>query len=252
MNLYPMEKFVVERIELRENYLSKGGNEHGSVNKALAYILQGNVRYIQNGIVSEGGPGDLCYCPDASRYYSVWTGNPHAVFYTVSFNFTDRTAFSEYGIQVIKNYPPELVNCMVENYPENMLKSMGAAYQILGDLYGEKLTNVVSSAEASPVQVAVKYIEEHALENISISEIAHKCKISEGHLYSLFKKQMGCSPIKYKHNTIVKMAVDELLSSSLTVEQISEKLGFESPNYFRRVFKSVVGKTPKEIRKIKN
>ena len=37
--------------------------------------------------------------------------------------------------------------------------------------------------------------------------------------------------------------------SDLSIENISEQVGFESAAYFRRVFKKVTGKSPREYRK---
>ena len=45
----------------------------------------------------------------------------------------------------------------------------------------------------------------------------------------------------------MKSVIDIL---DLSVEEISMRVGFESSTYFRRVFKKITSKTPKEYRKI--
>lgn len=56
------------------------------------------------------------------------------------------------------------------------------------------------------------------------------------------------TPIAYKNLIRIQNAEKLLLGSEMSVEEISGKLGFNSPSYFRRTFKKYVGKTPREYR----
>jgi AraC-like DNA-binding protein len=91
-------------------------------------------------------------------------------------------------------------------------------------------------------------IESHFKENLSIKTLAEFCNLSESHFFTLFKKQTGLTPIQYKHNLLVQNAIDMLTSTDKTIEEISEELNFSSSNYFRKIFTSITGHTPKEYR----
>ena len=84
--------------------------------------------------------------------------------------------------------------------------------------------------------------------HMPISEIARNCGMSESGLYAAFR-QNGTTPVDVRQRMLCEKAVTILLSTDMTVEGISEKLGFSTPAYFRRVLKKQLGKTPKEIRK---
>ena len=64
----------------------------------------------------------------------------------------------------------------------------------------------------------------------------------------VFRREVGLTPVRYRHTLLVQEAMGLLLRTNLTVEEISDRLGFSSSCYFRRVFSSIAGKTPREIR----
>ena len=57
------------------------------------------------------------------------------------------------------------------------------------------------------------------------------------------------TPVEYINHVKILHANELLRSSSLTIEEISYKLGYESSSYFGRVFKKYNGRTPIEERK---
>ena len=83
----------------------------------------------------------------------------------------------------------------------------------------------------------------------TVDELAEVCHMSTSHFYACFKNAVGMSPIEYKNSVCINRAMLRLVSEDKTIEEISEELGFESAAYFRKVFKRVTGKTPKEYRK---
>lgn len=59
----------------------------------------------------------------------------------------------------------------------------------------------------------------------------------------------GCTPNDYNLTVKCKKGADLLLTTDKTVEEISALTGFSSASHFRRVLKSKVGMTPKEMQK---
>lgn len=246
---YNFRKFLPRYVELGANYYSEGAHEHHSGNMTLVYVLEGYVRYIYRGQIFEAEQGDLIFTPDASSYYSAWYGKPNVRFYTLSFYFEDRTIFKEYGVDVIKKYPRELFDKIVLNYPDNMFKSLSAAYELISNVFDGKISNIIPLKQCVSIYSAKNYIENHAVESITLEELAKMCNLSKGYFSSVFTKTIGCSPIKYKHSILINMAMDKLLCTDETIDSISEELGFSSSNYFRRIFKNLVGESPADFRK---
>ena len=70
--------------------------------------------------------------------------------------------------------------------------------------------------------------------------------------HAQFKKYTNQTPIEYKNHVSIVRAMRLLKEDEvLSVEQISEMLGFGSTTYFNRLFKKTTGETPVEYRKNK-
>ena len=83
----------------------------------------------------------------------------------------------------------------------------------------------------------------------SVSELARYLNVSESAVYTAFRECTGHTPIDEKHRIQSEKAVHLLLTTDMSVEEISDKLAFSSPSYMRKILKTTVGKTPREIRK---
>ena len=68
-------------------------------------------------------------------------------------------------------------------------------------------------------------------------------------VYGVFKKACNTTPIEKKQEIFCERAAELLITTDLSVEQISEMLNFSSSSYFRKIFKKHTGKTPLQIRK---
>jgi AraC-like DNA-binding protein len=74
--------------------------------------------------------------------------------------------------------------------------------------------------------------------------------ISESQLNDICQKHFNCGLKKILQNRLMQEARKLLLSSELTVSEISYKLNFEDNSYFNKVFKNKTGITPKRFRDI--
>ena len=102
------------------------------------------------------------------------------------------------------------------------------------------------SKAARQILPAVEHIESHPELNTSVSELANLCFLSESYFRVQFRGHFGCSPTDYRNRLRVEKA-QELLDSSLwTTELIAEKLGFCDTSHFYRVYKKIMGTTPRK------
>ena len=63
----------------------------------------------------------------------------------------------------------------------------------------------------------------------------------------MFEKHYGISPVKFITTKKVECA-QKLLLENYSVEEIAEMLSFSSAEYFRKVFPSVCGISPKKYK----
>ena len=77
---------------------------------------------------------------------------------------------------------------------------------------------------------------------LKVKELASHFNISESKLRTLFKTELGSTVQDY----IIERKIEEAkLKSNVTTNEAAYTLGFADASHFSRVFKKIVGKTPK-------
>ncbi|MFD0715962.1 response regulator [Paenibacillus sp. GCM10027626] len=93
-----------------------------------------------------------------------------------------------------------------------------------------------------------QYIDEHLGGDLSLARIAEAVYFNPSYL-SRFYKQLTGRNISEAINTAKSAAAQTMLGdTSLKVNEIALKLGFESPSYFTAFFRKMTGSTPQEFR----
>ncbi|MBC8079158.1 MAG: helix-turn-helix transcriptional regulator [Gorillibacterium sp.] len=94
-----------------------------------------------------------------------------------------------------------------------------------------------------------EFIDKNYTRNIPLNEIANQLYLSPHYLSHIFKEEIGNSPINYLIQRRIGEAQKLLLNTDLTVQEISQEVGYENANYFSMIFKKVTGKSPSLYRK---
>ena len=100
--------------------------------------------------------------------------------------------------------------------------------------------------------LAIKYINDNYMYNISLEDIASKCYVSKYYLSHIFTQLKGISIGKYLISLRIEAAKKLLKNTGLSVSTIAEQSGFGDPNYFSRIFKKETGISPLQYRKNNN
>jgi AraC family transcriptional activator of pobA len=82
----------------------------------------------------------------------------------------------------------------------------------------------------------------------TVNYLAGKLSVSTRYLSDLLRQETGKTALEHIHIYLIKEAKNLLLSSENNVSGIAYDLGFESPSYFTRLFKKIVGVTPVQYR----
>jgi len=98
-------------------------------------------------------------------------------------------------------------------------------------------------------QRALDLIQQGALQEQSIEQLADRLGISDRYLRELFQNNLGTSPKKYAIYQQCLFAKQLLHSSSLSVSDIAFASGFNSIRRFNEAMKQQLALTPSEIRK---
>ena len=123
--------------------------------------------------------------------------------------------------------------------------------------YAKKFCNLVKE-NYSPIDrpdiciLIERYILWNLNENITLSDLAKYCNLSERQIQRIFSKYFHCTFKEYILNTKIRQAKTLLFSTNLSISDISITLGFVSQSYFSKRFQYVTGQTPSEYRKNKH
>lgn len=103
----------------------------------------------------------------------------------------------------------------------------------------------------SSIQTGIDYIDINSSENISVQDVAKEVCFSANHFSRVFKKETGYSFVAYLTFIRVQKSVWLLRNTDQSIEQIAFEQGFNTPSYFSRIFKKLVGISPSEYRATK-
>ncbi len=98
------------------------------------------------------------------------------------------------------------------------------------------------------VDTAVRYMQQRIYAHCSVQEIAAFAGLEPHYFSSLFKSEMGMSPLNYYMELKMKEARRLLRLPGYTVTRVAAALGFADASHFSRRFKQYAGISPKEYR----
>lgn len=98
------------------------------------------------------------------------------------------------------------------------------------------------------VQSAINIIEARISEPLTVPELARKICISQRQLERQFKKDLGCSVVQFGLSLRLQHARDLLISTAMSIREISTASGFNSLSHFAFAFRSQFGRRASEYR----
>lgn len=135
---------------------------------------------------------------------------------------------------------------MVENQIESLLINLVRAK--LNDIPEIKFVMNSSDFNDKLVNDIMDVLKKNVYGKVSLEDIQKSLYYSKTYLNNNFKKITGASIMHYYRNLKIEEA-KKLLKKGESVTTISDKLNFESPNYFSKVFRSVTGLTPSKYKR---
>lgn len=96
------------------------------------------------------------------------------------------------------------------------------------------------------------FLNDNCEKDLTLEEIANKFNLSKYYLSHFFKEKTGYTVFEYINRKRIKNSQKFLEETEDKITDIAYEVGFNNLSHFERTFKSTIGITPSEFRKIKN
>ncbi|MBP1754786.1 MAG: hypothetical protein H6Q59_1184 [Firmicutes bacterium] len=154
----------------------------------------------------------------------------------------------------LKRIIAQLIYVNYNDTEHNDLLTISLAYQIVLELIKnfrsfEQNQLSQNSKNLQRLRTIIQYLNANYMENISLEQIAEKEFLSPSYFSHFFKVNMGVSFFNYLTGVRMNHAVNDLITTNLTMEQIAANNGFANSRYFVDCFKKKYDVLPKQYRK---
>lgn len=102
------------------------------------------------------------------------------------------------------------------------------------------------AAGSEQITSFITLVNQHYIEQKSVSFYADRLCISAQHLYALCRHHLQKSPQLFIESRVANEGVRQLLHRGQSVKTVAFGLGFADPAYFSRFIKKMTGKTPSD------
>ena len=121
----------------------------------------------------------------------------------------------------------------------------------MGAEFAEAVSDGWVSGTRRLVERARAYVDAHFNRDISLEVVADHVGLNPSYLSRAFSKEIGRPFVEYLTERRLEESQRLLRNPELTIDQISDRVGFSSAGYFSTVFRKRFGQTPSEVRRRK-
>ena len=271
------EKVKIERLySLFKRHYNKGHRFLGEMHDfwEVVYVIDGEVIISADENVHDFKSGDIIFHKPLELHKFNVVGDEGATLLIFSFDMSgelckkmERQAFhlDKYERSIIKNFL-NFLELEQEKYPEtkgnitysdfhsvysqdDVFLQMASVYIssiILSLASGANTLAKTKTHETELFRRALIIMNERVAEQLSVKELADLLNVSESSLKRLFDKYAGMSVHKYFLSLKIKTATI-MLKGGMSVNEVSDALGFSSQGYFSSTYKRETGNNPSQV-----
>ena len=114
--------------------------------------------------------------------------------------------------------------------------------------YGLLVKNYSLKDYSLLIQKVITRVESDLTADQTLNAHAQLLNVSPSYLSTLFRKEVGITLTEYVNRKRIEYGVMLLNTTNMQIQTIAQHCGISDINYFTRIFKKQIGKTPKEYR----
>jgi LacI family transcriptional regulator len=108
-------------------------------------------------------------------------------------------------------------------------------------------TDMLTFANPELVQI-VRYLRDHACKGLTVDTLVRRMAVSRATLCRWFASHLGHSPVEEMARVRVERVKELLATTTLRLEEVARRCGFDHSETMYRLFKRATGQTPGEYR----
>lgn len=145
----------------------------------------------------------------------------------------------------------ELIDCY---YSEGdvELKGKGLFYLLMSDVYNAVHNKVEHREKRNAdfyIKEALTFLEYNFYySGVTLDSLAKSLSVNKNYLCSIFKKQIGVSPMQYLIKLRMEAAAQRLTETEEAVTSVAKYVGYKDPLHFSKAFKAYSGQSPTQYR----
>ena len=113
---------------------------------------------------------------------------------------------------------------------------------------GKEAEDAASRRLEDRVDRSVAWMREHLGEKVRLDACAQVAGMSPSHYSAVFREITGISPIRYLNRLRLRQGAEWLDTTDLSVQEISDRLGYANPFHFSKAFRQFSGMSPRNYR----
>lgn len=102
----------------------------------------------------------------------------------------------------------------------------------------------------SGILKAVSFVDEHFQENITLSVLAERFHVESSYFSRMFRKETGENLMLYICRKRMQKAVEYMNETDKSLTEIAFMVGYDDYTYFNKVFRKMMGQSPREYRQM--
>lgn len=144
-------------------------------------------------------------------------------------------------------YEMKRLNLNIESMTDYECETVDFFYNIFDELFSQILERKCFG-RPEDMEYAIGYIQRYSSEKMTSKNVSDYMNLSSDYFGKLFKERFNQSVTDYIVHYKVGIAKRRLVMSDESITEIALDLGYSDVNYFSRVFKKVIGVSPKQYK----
>ncbi|MBQ9760765.1 MAG: helix-turn-helix domain-containing protein [Clostridia bacterium] len=241
-------------------YILKGRSKQ-YIDERCYTVKNGDMLFVNYGSTHafESGDGEftyvnICFSPEVMSDAMITEKNAFSLLSLTAFNEmcneTDGAQISFFGSE--RHEVEELLFAMLREAREKQTSWDRVLESYLNILITRMLRKIEMGMETREIgdmwSELSDYIDANLSGELSLGALAQKCFYHPSYVSRVFKEKFKMSLVEYVNRRRIDGAIKLLEDSALSIDEISERVGFSDRSNFYRAFSKYVKSTPSDYR----